>query len=56
MKLSRILTYLHGTTKLGIIITFTNDTSIYVYADASFAIHTSDRVSDSGLCVRIGSS
>ena len=57
-KLIRILKYLHGTPRMGI--TLKSDSSkllnFDVYADASFAIHTGDRRSHSGLCIQIGSS
>jgi hypothetical protein len=57
-KLIRILKYLHGTSHLGI--TLKSETSkpfhIDVFADAAFAIHSSDRRSHSGLCIQIGSS
>ena len=54
----RILKYLHGTSSLGV--TLKNESltpiNIDVFADASFAIHQSDRKSHSGLCIKIGSS
>jgi hypothetical protein len=57
-KLMRILNYLHGTSHLGI--TLKNEPStclnIDVFADASFAIHQTDRRSHSGICIKIGSS
>jgi hypothetical protein len=58
LKLIRILKYLHGTTGLGITLKsdLTKPLNIDVYADASFAIHTADRRSHSGLCIQIGSS
>jgi hypothetical protein len=58
LKLIRILKYLHGTVGLGITLKsdLTKPLDIDVYADASFAIHTADRRSHSGLCIQIGSS
>ena len=58
LKMIRILKYLHGTAKLGITLKseFIKPLNIDVYADASFAIHTADRRSHSGLCIQIGSS
>jgi hypothetical protein len=58
-KLLRVLKYLHGTLTLGIKLVHPDTSTplnIDVYADASFAIHTSDRRSQSGICIQIGSS
>jgi hypothetical protein len=58
-KLLRVLKYLHGTPTLRIKLVHPDTStpvSIDVYADASFAIHTSDRRSQSGICIKIGSS
>jgi hypothetical protein len=57
-KLIRILKYLQGTQDLGMTLKHepSNSVDIEVFADASFAVHPTDRKSHSGLCVKIGSS
>jgi hypothetical protein len=57
-KLVRILKYLHGTPTLGITLKSQSSQliNIHVYADASFAVHPTDRRSHSGLCIKVGNS
>jgi hypothetical protein len=57
-KLIRILKYLQGTQDLGMALKHepSNSVDIGVFADASFAVHPTDRKSHSGLCIKTGSS
>ena len=50
-----MLYYLHGTPTLGITLRCNESTpSIHIYSDAAYGIRSIDRLSQTGICVRIG--